>query len=141
MVLGRSWRAIVAFVIVAVSLVTACRESPTAPSDVPLGEPFELRIGESAVLPGDLKVTFNRVVFDSRCPIDAVCVAAGEARLALRLSVGSDAPVERDVRVDSTDPEVPFSSYTIRALRLMPYPRSDRAPRPEEFVATFRVTR
>ena len=141
MVLGRSCRAIVAFVVVAASLVTACRESPTAPSDVPLGEPFELRIGESAVLPGDLKVTFNRVVFDSRCPIDAICVTAGEARLALRLSVGSDAPVERDVRVDSTDPEVPFSSYTIRALGLMPYPRSDRAPRPEEFVATFRVTR
>ena len=65
MVLSRSWRAIVAFVMVAASLVTACRESPTAPSDVPLGEPFELRIGESAVLPGDLKVTFNRVDLES----------------------------------------------------------------------------
>ena len=102
MVWGRSCRTIVAFVVVAASLVTACRESPTAPSDVPLGEPFELRIGESAVLPGDLKVTFNRVVFDSRCPIDAICVAAGEARLALRLSIGADAPVEHDVRVDSS---------------------------------------
>ena len=126
---------------VAASLGGTCRENPTAPSDVQLGEPFELRIGESAVLPGDLKMTFNRVVSDSRCPSDVNCVAAGEAWLALRLSVGSDAPVEREVRVDTAGPEVPFLSYTIRALALTPYPRSDRAPRAEEFVATFSVSR
>ncbi len=137
----RCCRSILAVVMVAASLGAGCKESPTAPSDAQLGDPFDLRVGESAVLPGDLTMSFARVVSDSRCPADVICIAAGEARLALRLSVGSDAPVEREVRVAPAVPEVSFSSYTIRALALMPYPRSDRTPRMGEFVATFRVTR
>ena len=135
------FRRTLTLLMVAASLGGTCQESPTAPFDVQLGKPFELRIGESAVLPGDLKISFSRVVSDSRCPVDVNCVAAGEARLALRLSVGADAPVEREVRVDSGGVELSFSSYSIRALALLPYPRSDRTPRPEEFVATFSATR
>ena len=86
-------------------------------------------------------MTFDRVVSDSRCPIDAICISAGEARLALTLSRGTGAPVQREVRADAAAPEISFLAYTVRAIALMPYPRSDRTPRPEEFVATFNVTR
>ena len=55
---------------------------------MPLDQPFDLRAGQSAVVPGGLKVTFDRVVSDSRCPIDAICVWAGEAVIALKLSRG-----------------------------------------------------
>ena len=140
MIAGHSCRSLVALMVVA-SLGATCRESPASPANVQLGDPFNLRVGQSAVLPGGLRMSFNRVVSDSRCPIDANCITAGEARLALQLSVGSTAVVEREVLVDSAAPEVSFSSYTIKALALMPVPRSDRATRPEEFVATFSVTR
>lgn len=128
-------------VVVAASFGAACKQSPTAPADVPLGQPFDLRAGQSAVVPGGLKVTFDRVVSDSRCPIDAICVTAGEARLALTLSAADAAPVLREVRADSAAPEVSYLAYTIRVIALQPYPRSDRTPTPEEFVATFSVRR
>ena len=105
-----------------------------------LGQPFDLRAGESAVVPGGLRVTFLRVVSDSRCPIDAICVWAGEAVLALKLSRGTDAPVEREVRADSSSPEISHLDYTIRAVAIAPYPRSDRKIPLEDFVATFTVT-
>ena len=141
MAANRSLRRVLVLVLGAASFGAACRQSPTAPADVLLGQPFDLRAGQSAVVPGGLKVTFDRVVSDSRCPIDAICVTAGEARLALTLSAADAAPVLREVRADSAAPEISFLAYTIRVIALQPYPRSDRRPAPEEFVATFSVRR
>lgn len=133
--------AILALTMIAASLGAACARNPTEPASVPLGQPFDLRVGESAVVTGGLKVTFDRVVSDSRCPIDAICVWAGEAVLALKLSRGTDAPVEREVRADSSSPEVSHLSYRIKAVALAPYPRSDRKTPSEEILATFTVMR
>jgi hypothetical protein len=108
---------------------------------VSLGQPFDLRAGESAVVPGGLRVTFDRVVSDSRCPIDAICIQAGDAVLALKLSRGAGAAVEREVRADSRSPEISHLEYRITAIAIAPYPRSDRKIPLEEFVATFTVTR
>lgn len=138
---NRSLRWIFALTMIAASLGAACGRNPTEPTGVPLGQPFDLRAGESAVVPGGLKVTFDRVVSDSRCPIDAICIWAGEAVLALKLSRGADAPVEREVRADSSSPEISHLAYKIKAIALAPYPRSDRKTPLEEFVATFTVTR
>lgn len=56
-----------------------CSGSPTQPSPLPIGKPFELRMGAGATLDGDLRVIFLDVLSDSRCPMDAICVAAGQA--------------------------------------------------------------
>ena len=61
--------------------------------------------------------------------------------LALKLSRGGDAPVEREVRADSASPEISHLGYTIKAIAITPYPRSNRKIPSEEFVATFTVTR
>lgn len=132
--------ATLALTMIAATLGAGCGRNPTEPT-VPLGQPFDLRVGESAVVAGGLKVTFDRVVSDSRCPIDAICIQAGEAVLALKLSRGTGAPVERELRPDSSSPEVSHLSYTIKAIALAPYPRSDRKTPVEAFVATFTVTR
>ena len=132
--------ALLAIVVSPLLSLLACAGNPAAPAGLPLGKPFELRHGQSAVVQGGLKVTFERVVSDSRCPMDAICVWAGEAVLGLTLSRGGGTPELREVRADSAAPEIEFSSYRIRAVSLAPYPRSDRKPAPEEFVATFTVT-
>ena len=106
MVTNRRLPAILAVVLIAACLGAACGGNPTEPTAVPLDQPFDLRAGQSAVVPGGLKVTFDRVVSDSRCPIDAICVWAGEAVIALKLSRGFAAPVEREVRADSASPEI-----------------------------------
>ncbi len=138
---NRPFRRILPLILIAASLGATCGGHPTEPTTVPLGQPFNLRVGESAVVPGGLRVAFDRVVSDSRCPIDALCVWAGEAVLALKLSRGSDAPVEREVRADSASPEISHLDYNIKAIAFTPYPRSDRKIPLQEFVATFTVTR
>ena len=141
MVTNRSLPAIFAVFLIAACLGAACGGNPTEPTAVPLDQPFDLRAGESALVPGGLKVTFDRVVSDSRCPIDAICVWAGEAVIALKLSRGFAAPVEREVRADSASPEISHLEYKIKVVALSPYPRSNRKTPSEEFLATFTVKR
>ena len=137
---NRPFRPILAVVLIAACLGATCGGNPTAPT-VPLDQPFDLRAGQSAVVPGGLKVTFDRVVSDSRCPIDAICVWAGEAVIALKLSRGFAAPVEREVRADSASPEISHLGITIKVVALSPYPRSNQKTPSEEFLATFTVKR
>jgi hypothetical protein len=137
----RSLFRMVLSLVLAACATAACRENPAAPADVPLGQPFELRAGTSAVVPGGLRITFDRVVSDSRCPIDAICVWAGEAVLAIKLSQGQAEPVARELRADSASPEIEYQTYRIRVTALAPHPRSDRQIAPREFVATFVVNR
>jgi hypothetical protein len=55
--------------------------------------PFELKENESIVLQGNnngLTITLQSVN-DSRCPINALCISAGNARVKLRMSDNSGA--------------------------------------------------
>ncbi len=53
------------------------------------GEPFDLGLGERALVAGEFRVTFDRVAEESRCPEGAECVQAGNAAAAF--AVESDA--------------------------------------------------
>src|SRR5688572_10442782 len=76
---------------VLLALSIGCSGSPTQPSLLPMGEPFELRMGAMATLDGDVRVFFRDVHSDSRCPIDAICVRAGEAVVEIALARRSNA--------------------------------------------------
>jgi len=116
-----------------------CMDHPTGPSDIPLGQSFELHPGTSAVLSDGLKVTFDGVRADSRCPMDVVCVWAGDATVALRLSQPPATQAERALHTDPAGAEAQYLSYVITLVALAPYPRSDRQIRPDDYVATLRV--
>ena len=72
------------------ALSIGCSGSPTQPSLLPIGEPFELRMGARAILDGDVRVFFRDVHSDSRCPIDAICARAGEAVVEIALAQQSN---------------------------------------------------
>jgi hypothetical protein len=120
-------------------LVAGC-SGPTAPDRVPKGEPFDLRIGESALTTDDLRVKFDTVRSDSRCPMDALCVRAGEAVLALTLSLPGEAAVGRELETVPSRSQTSYSRFTITLVQLQPYPRSDRRIQPGDYVATFTVS-
>ena len=123
----------------ALLLVAGC-SGPTAPDRVPKGEPFDLRIGESALTTDDLRVKFDTVRSDSRCPMDALCVHAGEAVLALTLSLRGEAAVGRALETAPAKSQTSYSRFTITLVQLQPYPRSDRQIQPGDYVATFTVS-
>jgi hypothetical protein len=116
-----------------------CVDHPTGPSEVPLGQSFQLHPGTSAVLRDGLKVTFDGVRTDSRCPMDALCVWAGDAVITVSVSQPGDITAERALHTDPTGSEAQYLSYVIKLVALAPYPRSDRQIRPDDYVATLTV--
>ena len=119
-------------------LVAGC-SSPTQPDRVPKNEPFDLRIGESALTTDDVRIRFDAVRSDSRCPMEAICVRAGEAVIALTLSREGEIAVGREVDTTPARSSTTFLNFTITLSSLQPYPRSDRQIRPQDYVATFVV--
>ena len=83
---------------------------------------------------------FDSVSSDSRCPMDAVCVWAGDATLTLRLSHRSNSPATNELHTQPSGSELVYSDYRIKLVSLSPYPRSDRRIPPGDYVATINVS-
>ena len=131
-------RAVKASVMVAALAAAGCADSPSAPGDVPYGERFGLKIGESVRVGDDgVEVTFEAVRSDSRCPIDATCLHNGEAVAALRFTVGGRT-LTRDMLTEQNKTEV-VDRYAVRVISLQPYPRSDRPTAPADYVAQLQL--
>ena len=129
-----------AFVLLIGVLSAGCAGHSNSPSDTPLGQPFDLRAGSSAVFDGGLKVTFERVPADSRCPMDAFCIRAGEALVALTISEDGRNAAARELRTDpAAAAETTYSGYSIKLLTLAPYPRSGQQILPGDYVATLTI--
>jgi hypothetical protein len=125
--------------VIALVCASACASNPTGPGALPLGQSFELRAGASANVEGGLSMRFDSVSSDSRCPMDAVCVWAGDATLVLRLSHRSNPPATNELHTQPSGSEVVYSDYRIKLVSLSPYPRSDRQIQPGDYVATISV--
>ena len=82
------------FVTLTLGLAVCGNPQPFEPEiEVPLDQPFVLRVGQSAEVAGtELRLRFDDVREDSRCPADVVCVWGGNARL--RLTVDADGEVD-----------------------------------------------
>jgi len=107
---------------------------------VPLGQSFELRAGSSATVEGGLTIAFNGVKSDSRCPMDALCVWAGDAIVAVSLSQSGGDRADRELHTASTGSEASYRAYSVKLVALAPYPRSDRPIRPQDYAATLAIT-
>jgi hypothetical protein len=126
--------------IITSSIAVGCSGGVTQPSQRPIGQPFELRAGASAMVEGGLTLTFDRVTTDSRCPMNALCVWSGNAIVAVSLSQGAGGPAARELHTEASRSEVSYLAYAIRLVSLAPYPRTDREIRPGDYVATLAVT-
>ena len=102
------------------------------PTEVPLGEEFELAPNQSIRIAGsDLTVGFRRVADDSRCPIDAVCVVEGKAGIELELfGASASGPVLVDSALPTTWTD---GHYAIQLLDLRPHTTVNRTIKPEDY--------
>jgi hypothetical protein len=121
-------------------LCAGCAGNSTQPSHTPLGQPFELRSGSSAILDGGLTVTFDRVASDSRCPMNALCIWVGDAVVAVSVSESVGGSAQRELHTYQGS-EASYLAYSIKLLALAPYPRTDRQILPGDYVATLTVAR
>ena len=119
--------------------VAGCSGAPTQPDRITANQPFELGVGQTAAMTDGLRIRFDEVRSDSRCPMDALCVRAGEAVIAVTLSVPGEASAARDLQTVPAQAQTSYSRFTIALSQLQPYPRSDRQIRADDYVATFVV--
>ena len=124
------------FVAIATLALAACFNL-TGP-DATVGTPFELKLGAIASLPDSVKLRFDNVRSDSRCPIDAICVRAGEAIIAVTLMRGTGNEA-KELQTVPAQSQFSYSKYVVKLTELQPYPRSNRQTKPEDYVATFVV--
>ena len=111
--------------------------------DVPLDEPFPLRVEQSADITGTpLRLHFVAVTEDSRCPADVVCVWAGNARVQLRAERGGDGDSE-EVRLNTGlhPRSASVFGYAITLEEVAPGRRTDTPLPAGDYVATLRVTK
>ena len=106
----------------------------------PLGEPFDIALGQTATVGSTgLRIGFRAVNNDSRCATDVVCVWQGDAELELPL----DHAGHRAVALLHTtlDPrKLEYEGYDIEVVGLRPDNHS-RTPIPQShYIATVRVT-
>ena len=119
--------------------IVACGGGPTQPDRVPTGQLFDLRVGDAALTTDDLRIRFDTVRSDSRCPMDVICVRAGEAVIALTIGRVGEVPVGRELETTPAGASTTFQNFTITLSSLQPYPRSDRQIQPGDYIGTFVV--
>jgi len=135
-------RVVLVLVSACVVLAAACSaaKNPIAPT-VSLGSPFDLKVGSSAIVASDFSIRFDEVPSDSRCPMDAICVWAGEAIVAVTLSESPRTGTRRELRTTPSASEVVHASYAIKLVQLQPYPQSRITIDKKDYVATLVVTK
>jgi hypothetical protein len=132
------------------TVVAACSSNSTTGSDTQIqssqtvtqrevGKAFEMKIGESFAI-NDLKLTFRNVEGDSRCPIDAVCVWAGDAEIALKIDQGSQSAVAA-LHTLTEPKKVEWNGYTISLVTLTPVRQASKPVDPKDYRAQILVER
>ena len=106
-----------------------------------IGEEFDLQLSETAYI-ADTRLTIraDSVPEDSRCPENAVCVWAGNARVSLTLR---DGPNTGAAELNTTlEPHaVTRWGYAVRLVDVRPNPRAGQRIAAETYVIRLVVTR
>ncbi len=127
------------YLLVLMVAMVACTGSPAQPDRVTKDKPFELRAGEAALTADDIRIRFDTVRSDSRCPSGAQCIWAGEAVVAVTLSRG-ETSAGRELTIPGERSSTTFETVTVTFQGLQPYPGTGRNTQPGDYVATFVVT-
>lgn len=123
------------------SLATSCNSEPAPATPAPAGAVeagldagFTLPVGQEAYFPGEnLRIFFQDVLEDSRCPLSVNCIWEGQASYTIRISRD-----EEEYSLVLTEPglggraEAVFMEYRIVA-NLEPYPEAPGGISPEGY--------
>ncbi|GAB2560156.1 hypothetical protein [Spirosoma aerophilum] len=131
------------FLIAGTILFAACKSNETNPTDsVSLGVHQSGRLGSDVIVRVDS-------IQDSRCPVNAYCIWAGQAKVklllkkdsdstAVRLSLGAD-PGSSNKRPDSTTVSLKSENYKVILREVNPFPGTTSSTQPQ--TAIVQVTK
>ena len=118
----------------------ARRASSAGPVSPHLGEPFAPKAGVTAAVDEEaLRVTFDRVATDSRCPQGAQCVSEGEAVVRVRLTGRRSKAEAADLKISPGAQTAEYGRYQVTLLEVEPRPVVGRSIRPADCAITLVV--
>lgn len=101
---------------------------------------IKVLINKEVTAKDGLKVAFVELIEDSRCPTDANCIWAGNAKIRVRVTKsGKSKLIELNTMANGTAPE--FAGHQFKLVGLTPYPRSDIRIDRNGYEATIAVTK
>jgi hypothetical protein len=109
----------------------------TAPSALPAT--VVLAPGQSSEV-GQARLQLDRVVSDSRCPINALCIAMGETLVAVTFSVSGRGATDELSLVDPARRTVTRGGMVLEFTGLSPFPVLGQPIPPGDYRATFALS-
>lgn len=134
-------------VFVAVALAVACSPGQARPDTaaVQLGHEFVLAGGQDAVVDAGLRLKFDRVLDDSRCPKRVSCVWTGAARIAVTVTPDGRQPATLEFNTNPAPGQTHLTEtvggFTVELRSLDPYPETPGTIPLPDYRATMLVTR
>jgi hypothetical protein len=128
--------------VMVLALAGCAGRTPVGPQvSASLDDSFVLHVGEQVTFGSEpLRLFFDEVVEDSRCPLQVTCVWEGNARLALRAQKGdSSALLDLNTRLEPRAATV--LGYEVALERLEPQKIGENRIPQERYSAYLRVTK
>jgi hypothetical protein len=124
-------------------IFTAAWAQPASnPKEAALDQEFEIRVGQQVSIKREgLRVSFQSVAEDSRCPQGVTCVWAGNGRVLLRLSKVGKRAATMSLNTGLDPKQDTYRGYDVKLVSLNPYPTKDAPIKKRDYVATLVVSR
>jgi hypothetical protein len=120
-------------------LTMGCGSNPNEP-DPAFPVTLTLQAGSSQIT-GGLMVKFVEVTQDSRCPINAMCIVAGDATVQLEFATDRRFASQLLQAVDPKKRTASFDGYSIEVKELYPYPDTTKPFNKADYKVTIAITR
>jgi hypothetical protein len=106
-----------------------------------LGRPFDVKPAEVVTIQG-LRITFEGIAADSRCPTGAECMWAGDAVATFTLEKPPSAAQHRPLHTsDRFDRQADVDAFVVRLEDVKPYPKEGAAISADDYRVTLIVRR
>jgi hypothetical protein len=128
------------FTLLFVLTTTVLAQPVSDVKQVALNQEFEIKVGERVSVEG-LKISFETVAEDSRCPVDVTCVWAGNAKVILKLSKTGRRPARINLNTGLEPKQKLYYGYDIKLVKLSPRSKKGEKIKMGDYVATLVVTR
>jgi hypothetical protein len=109
--------------------------------EVALDEEFTIKIGQQIeVKDANLRITFTAVEEDSRCPVEILCVWAGNAKLQLEVKRSKKKFITVEMNTTLEPKERDYKGYRVKLVSLNPQRRAGIPVDPADYEATLVVS-
>jgi len=124
-----------------IALVLLAIASHSAVTEPEFAQPFDLKVSEVVTLQG-LKITFEGVSEDSRCPAGVQCVWAGDAAATFTLEKSPGTALQCTLHTNGRfQRQTDYDTFVVKLEDIKPYPKQGAAIAPSDYRATLVVTR